>query len=106
MFAAVQGLTLSGLNQSPEYSAEPTPSHGTWGDAAYVDTPYEEGIDPMAVLRDGPRHLPAHVLQLLEAHESEPPPPPVPTAATVLIDVSDEVPPEPRRPSEGCVRYR
>ncbi|MER5759906.1 DUF6615 family protein [Streptomyces sp. NPDC002082] len=106
MFAAVQGLTRSGLKQSPEYSAEPTPSHGTWGDAAYADTPYEEGIDPMAVLRDGPRPLPAHVLQLLEAHEAEPPPPPVPTAATVLIDVSDEVPPEPWNPSEGCVRYR
>jgi hypothetical protein len=91
VFTAVKGLTFMGLARSPTYSSGPTPSRGTWGDVAYAQTPYVDGVDDaLAILRDGPHRLPPHALRLLEAHEAEPPPPPVPTAATVLVDVSDD----------------
>ncbi|WP_030730193.1 DUF6615 family protein [Streptomyces sp. NRRL F-2890] len=106
VFTAVKELTLVGMDRSPRYSAGSTPAHGDEEDFAYAQTSGLDGDDAaLAVLRGGPHQLPSHVLRLLDAHEAEPPPPPVPTAATVLVDVSDDRTQTPPNWFEGCVRY-
>ncbi|MFA7766703.1 DUF6615 family protein [Streptomyces sp. NRRL S-448] len=107
VFTSVRGLTLMGQDRSPEHSAEPTPSHRRWGETAYANAPYADGVDAtVAVPEEGPDRLPSHVLRLIETHEAEPPPPPVPTMATVLVDVRDDRAQKPAKPFEGCVRRR
>jgi hypothetical protein len=107
VFGAVEGLTLMGWDPLPAGSAVRTSGRGIPQEAAYVRGQDRDDVDDaLTSLGSGPRRLPPHVLQLLEAHEAEPPVPPVPTMATVLVDVSDYRVQTFPEPFEGCVRSR